>query len=386
MREAPVVAVWKSRLLPYSETFVRNQCDALRRYTPVAVGALRVDSPLARDTDRIAWGAGPAGRAALLRFKLTGRSATVTDLLADVGPDLVHAHFGSEGWLVSRPAARLGVPLVVTLHGCDVTSGPTGRGPKAARNRWLLRDLFDRADLVIAVSDFIRDRAVALGADPARVVTSYVGIPVPPDPQPVPPEWDVLFVGRLVAAKGVEDVIEAAAMVTSRRRPRCLFIGSGPLKEHLSGLAAARRVDAAFVGARPSAAVSAAMARSRVFVAPSRGTPAGSAEGLGMVFLEAAAHRLPVVAYRHGGVPEAVADGIGGLLCAEGDVPALAANLSRLLDDDGLRERLGHAGRARVVERFDITGRTAALERLYDRVLGATAPAARHPHRTELPA
>jgi glycosyltransferase involved in cell wall biosynthesis len=103
-----------------------------------------------------------------------------------------------------------------------------------------------------------------------------------------------------------------------------------------------------------------------------------------MVFLEAAAHRLPVVAYRHGGVPEAVADGVGGLLCAEGDVPALAAKLSRLLDDDALRERLGRAARARVVERFDITERTAALERLYDRVLDATAPTALRPLRTEL--
>ena len=98
------------------------------------------------------------------------------------------------------------------------------------------------------------------------------------------------------------------------------------------------------MGHRPPAEVHADLARGGVFCGPSRRTAAGAVEGLGTVFLEAAAHGLAVAAYRSGGVPEAVADGTTGLLAPEGDVPALARALCALLDDPALARRLGEAG------------------------------------------
>src|SRR5262249_55124800 len=111
-----VVAGWRSLLLPGSETFIRNQADALTRWRPAFVGALKVHSALARDTDAIAYPSGPRGTAAFLQLRATGASARLTRLIAAQRPALVHAHFAGDGWLVSRTAGRLGRPLPLTLH------------------------------------------------------------------------------------------------------------------------------------------------------------------------------------------------------------------------------------------------------------------------------
>ena len=78
---------------------------------------------------------------------------------------------------------------------------------------------------------------------------------------------------------------------------------------------------------------------------------------------------------QHSGIPEAVVDGETGLLSAEGDRVGLAANLSRLLGDERLRDRLGQQARALMTARFDLTKQTARLEDIYDEV------AAAHPAR-----
>ena len=88
------------------------------------------------------------------------------------------------------------------------------------------------------------------------------------------------------------------------------------------------------------------------------------------MYLEAALHGVPAVAYDSGGVREAVLSGITGLLAPEGDTAALTAHLTTLLTDPGLAARLGRAGRARIVRDFDVVAQTAELERIYDRVAG----------------
>ena len=75
-------------------------------------------------------------------------------------------------------------------------------------------------------------------------------------------------------------------------------------------------------------------------------------EGLGVSLLQASAARVPIIASRAGGMPEAVRDGDNGVLVAPGDVPALAAAMNRLLDDAPLRARMGEAGRALVLREF----------------------------------
>lgn len=89
-----------------------------------------------------------------------------------------------------------------------------------------------------------------------------------------------------------------------------------------------------------------------------------------MVFLEAARAGRPVIAYDHGGVGEAVVDGVTGVLVPEGDTAALADAIVQLLGDPELRSKMGEAGRRRVAEDFDIRTCTSDLEDEFDRVAG----------------
>lgn len=361
-----VVVIWRSGLLSGSETFIRNHGTALTRWRPVFMGATRVASPLAADGDVIAYPAGRRGRLEFLRLRLTGRSSRIVALLRRLRPAVVHAHFGGDGWLISASAQRLGVPLVVTVHGHDVTRQPASTGPHGVRYRRNLRQAFERATVVIAVSEFIRGRAIALGADPAKVRVHYTGVPVPPAPPEQPKLWDLMFVGRFVEKKGVDDLLEAVALLDSR--PRALLIGSGPLEAGLRERAAALGVNATFLGAQDPAAVSAYMAQSKIFVSPSRTAADGDTEGLPTTILEAATMRLPTVSTYHSGIPEAVVHGETGLLCAEGDRAALAANIGTLLADEELRTRLGEAARRHVEQHFDLAKQTLLLEELYTRL------------------
>lgn len=379
----PGVAVFRVQLLPGSETFIRDQADALSGWRPVTVGALRVDSPLARADDLVLYDV-PAGcrrglrdRAALLFAEWTGIAPRLTRTLRALRDEgevrVVHAHFAKDAWLVARAARRAGLPLVVTCHGYDVTSLAARRGIAGAAYRWRARRVLSGADAVVAVSGFIAERARELGASAPRV--AYTGVRLagrrsPEDiGEPGPGSSDIVFVGRLVPKKGVDDLLRAIPRVSRNlaREVRVLVVGDGPLLPELRELTVRLGIgdSVVFAGALPPAAVDAAMASSRVFCGPSRTAPDGDSEGFGQVFLEAARSGLPVVSRRHGGVPEAVAHGTTGLLSAPGDDAALAGDLTALLGDDLLRERMGAAGRRRATVEFDMGRCVRALEDVY---------------------
>ncbi len=357
------VVIWRSALLSGSETFVRNHGAALTTWHPTFLGATKVDSPLAADTDVIAYPGAGSGRRAFLRLRLTGASPRLHGVLAQLRPDVVHAHFGGDAWLVSGAAARLGVPLVVTVHGHDVTRQPAAGGLRGLRYRRNLRAVFARATVIIAVSRHIRARAIACGADPAKVRVHYTGVPLPAAPPAAGKRWDVLFVGRFVEKKGADDLVEALAGLDGAR---AAFVGTGPLEPAVRARAAALGLDATFLGAQDPAAVARHMAQAKVLAVPSRTAPDGDAEGLPTTILEAAALGVPAVATRHSGIPEAVRHGETGLLGAERDRAALAANLRALLSDDALRERLGRQAQLHVAAEFDLARQSRRLEELYD--------------------
>ncbi len=371
------VVIWRSCLLPGSETFIRNQGGALTRWRPTYLGAVKVASSLARDTDVIAYPGTPRGRYGWFMLRLSGTSSRLRGLLGDLRPAVVHAHFGGDGWLISRAAARLGVPLVITLHGLDVTRQARAAGLRGARHRRNLRAAFDRATLVIAVSEFIRGKALELGADPAKVRVHHTGVAIGPPPVAVPAIWDIIFVGRFVEKKGLDDLVEAVGLIRGVR-PRILLIGAGPLEEPIRRRAAELDLDATFLGAQDPAVVTRCMAESKVFVSPSKTAPNGDTEGLPTTVLEAGSLGLPTVSTYHSGIPEAVVHGETGLLCAEGDRAALARHIEQLLTDDALRIRLGRQARRHTEAHFDLHRQTRLLEELYETAAGPDRrPAAR---------
>jgi glycosyltransferase involved in cell wall biosynthesis len=377
--EKPVVAIWRNAWLPPSETFVRNQIAALNGWDVQRVGLIRA-SPSIVEPDFVTM---PAARLTLPiralqwfypRFYRAGFMGLgrAQRHLERHNVRLIHAHFGFDAILASELSRRTDIPLVVTFHGYDVTE----RLGTDLRQRWYereLRGVFEQAHTLIGVSDFITSRLIALGAPGEKVVTSYIGVPVSDRPRSDAASG-ICFVGRLIQKKGVDDLLEAVSLLPSPHRSvRVTIVGDGPLRPDFEAQASRLGINADFVGYQPSSEVARLLDDSLLFCGPSKTSTSGGREAFGMVFLEAAGAGIPAVAYRQGGVPEAVADGESGLLVPEGDVVALSAALEDLLSNPDKAALLGRAGRDRVATRFDIRSCTADLERIYDKASASSS-------------
>ncbi len=368
--DLPVAAVWKSNWLPRSETFIQNQMAAMQRWRPVPIGERRIPDGLPVDPHYAPFGWSFTGRVARRVSRGAGHrqyDAVVRGLNAR----LIHAHFGTSAATVLPVARRTGLPLLVTFHGFDLTREPHRQDRTGRRYAARLAEVIDQASALIAVSEFIADLLLQQGADAKKVRLLPIGIPTQAPAPTGEPRQGVLFVGRLVENKGVADLFSAMASLGELGRSVPIdIVGDGPLASPLHDRAAELGLNVHFHGFLDRDAVADKMSRAAIFCAPSKTSLRGDAEGFGMVFLEAALHGLPVVAYRHGGVRESVADGATGLLADEGDTTGLGERLRHLIDDPDEARRLGAAGRARVLAEYDIRSRTAALEQLYDEVAG----------------
>jgi YD repeat-containing protein len=183
-----------------------------------------------------------------------------------------------------------------------------------------------------------------------------------PEPRPAraePPS--VLYASRLVAEKGVDTLLDAAARLPAGVRVR--LAGSGRLEEAVRSRVAAERLPVDVLGPLPPSEVATELRAAAVAVLPALWW-----ENCPMAVLEAAAQGVPVVATAVGGIPELVDDGSTGLLVPPGDADALAGALTRLLDRSGEADRMGRDGWVRVRARHDPEGHVAALQEVYRRV------------------
>ena len=360
------VLVFKETLLPPSETFILAQMRALRGFLPALAGLERAFPSLPLPLEPLLLSrSGPSlsdARAKL--YRRTGTAPFFHRRARGVRPDLIHAHFASGGRSALPLARALSVPLVVTLHGKDVTVGRPKPG--------FYRSVFAEASLFICVSRFIRDRAMEAGFPREKLLVHYIGIDrrtfAPSDP--TPRGQGVLFVGRLVEKKGCEYLVRAMERVQQNHpQSELTIIGDGPLRSCLEALAARLKIRCHFLGTQFEPAVRKALMGARVFCVPSVTAADGDSEGLGMVFAEAQAMGVPVVSTTHGGIPEVVADGFTGLLVPERDHVSLADALARLLGDDVLWQSFHYAALERMEQHFDLELQTAALEKIYSQIL-----------------
>jgi glycosyltransferase involved in cell wall biosynthesis len=365
-----LVAVWKSTWLPASETFVRNQIDSLKAWNAVALGIRKQETSLARTDDRILFGRGLRDIVAAKVLARTGYSRRLSASLKLIRPNLIHAHFANEGMVVMGSARRAGIPLIVTLHGKDATAAPRAPGLRGIYYRYRLRRLFDNAALIVAVSSRLAMLAEELGAENRKLVVHHIGIPMPQDRHGVTAIPELLAVGRMIEKKGFEHLIRAVAMLPDDLQGiPVTIVGDGPLDADLKNLAASSGVAVAFTGFLPPEKVKELMRRGPIVCVPSVVASDGDEEGLPTVAMEAAAEGCAVIAYRHSGLVDAVDHDITGLIVDEGDVVSLAGAIAALIRDPSRAERMGRAGREKMIAEFDIERQTGLLEELYDRVL-----------------
>lgn len=374
--ERPVALTFRSRLFNPSEGFIQAQATGLTRYQPVVAGLKRIGNVDPALSGRLVL---PSSAAERLRFQLLGDVAAMAERVRGSRPAVLHAHFGTDGLLALPLARALGIPLVTTLRGYDINLSRRTL-LRSGRPTWMAyalgrRKLMEGGDLVLAVCDFLRRRAIAAGYPEDRIVTHYNGVDLGRfrPGEGVREEGLILHVANLVTKKGTAQLIQAFADV-KREVPaaRLAILGGGPLEGALRRQAARLGLAGSvhFAGHLRRDEVSEWMRRASVLAVPSTTGASGDAEGLPNVVVEAAASGLPVVATDHAGIPEAVADGVTGLLVPEKDLGALAQAVSALLRDADRRARMAQAARHRAVSRFDGAKQMERLESQYDRLAG----------------
>lgn len=326
------------------------------------------------------------------------RARHVADLCSELHPDIVHVHntWFAQSTSVIDVATDSGAPVVMTLHnyrlGClgsdlfrdnSVCTACVGRSPFAGvvhgcyRNSRVLsavaavevtsarrRRTLSKVDRFVAPSGFMADRLVDIGI-PADRLTVKAHFTADPGPRSAPPSAsdEVLFVGRLTSAKGIQTVLRAWERYSSRHPGsdvlRLVVIGDGPLYAEARE-SAPRGVE--FVGWLSHSDVQERLLTSRAFVFSSEWY-----EPFGMVLIEAMAAGTPVVATT---AADAVA--ITGtpteLTSPAGDAAALSECLTRL-EDDRFVDDAGRAGRVRFESTYTEAAGVAELERLYRSVI-----------------
>jgi glycosyltransferase involved in cell wall biosynthesis len=214
-----------------------------------------------------------------------------------------------------------------------------------------------RARTIVVPSAYLAEIATGWGLDRGRIVVLTNPAPVleAVEPEPLPPGTFV-FAGRLTAQKDLGVAIDAVATLPGAR---LVLVGDGPERDRLERHAAAVGVNGrvAFVGARPRPDVIRHLAGATAALLPS------AWENLPHAAVEALAAGIPVVATAVGGVPEVVHDGENGLLVEPGSPELLAAAMRRVLEEDGLRDRLAAAAAPSVagISRDAVYGRLEEL-------------------------
>ncbi len=300
----------------------------------------------------------PGLRGGIWQLFYFAEAAVLARYLQARGVGHLHNHFATSSASLAMIASEMsGIPYSFTLH------GPADLAAPAA---WRLDEKIARARFVACISRYARAQAmlwsdrrhwpklhvVHCGVDPRRYGGKQVA---------AAPGLALLFVGRLVAAKGLFTLLEALARA-GRPDLRLTLIGDGPERAALEAEARRLGLAARFLGYRGQSEVAEAMRAADALVLPS------FAEGLPVVLMEAGASGLPVIATRLAGVEELVVDGGSGLIVPPGDADALAHAIDRLADmPREAREAMGQRGRARVAAEFDAADAAARLAALFDR-------------------
>jgi glycosyltransferase involved in cell wall biosynthesis len=290
------------------------------------------------------------------------------EFFARSGVDHVHVHFANRAAHTAVFLKEIsGIPFSVTAHGQDFM--------KDLGSDDLLREICAAAEFVAAETDYSRDLLRRRCPDSAaKIHRVYNGIDLERFPAPRSRNGHgiprIVSVGRLVAFKGFDDLIDACAELARRRIDFvCDIIGDGPLRETLQAkikqLDLSSRVN--LLGSLSQGAVLEKLQAVDIFALASTTDAQGATDVFPTVILEAMASARPVVSTRLAGIPELVVDGQTGMLAPPSDSNALAHALEQLLRDPELRLRFGDAGRARIEQDFRIEQTVAPLIEMLER-------------------
>lgn len=261
--------------------------------------------------------------------------------------DLLHVHglFFHASLAAAVLGRRTGIPIVTTAHVGSLASIGGVQGQLSSfYERSVGRFILGSSHQIIAVSEAVAEHVRGLGAADGKLTVVANGVDMArhagADRCDETRPRRIVFVGRLIANKGPQFLLDALPGVVSRfPDAECWFAGDGPMRRDLERRVREQRLEGKvrFLGERDD--VPELLSQCDVLVRPSL------SEGLPLAVLEAMASGLAVVATRVGGTPELVEDGVTGFLIDPGDRGALGERLCRLLADRELCQAMGERGR-----------------------------------------
>ena len=294
--------------------------------------------------------------------------------------DHVHVHFANRAAHTAMFLKEIsGIPFSVTAHGQDFM--------KDLGNDDLLREICAAAEFVAAETDYSRDLLRQRCPNSAtKIYRVYNGMDLTRFParryemseDTVP---RIISIGRLVAFKGFEYLIDACAELARRGLNfTCEIIGDGPLRGDLE--ARIRKLNLSdrvhLLGSLSQGGVLERLWAADIFALPSVTDPQGASDVFPTVIIEAMAAARPVVSTHLAGIPESVVHGETGLLVPPENTMALAEALGRLIQDPKLRLHYGRAGRERIEQHFRIEYTVAPLIELLQKTPSASQRKAIH--------
>jgi colanic acid/amylovoran biosynthesis glycosyltransferase len=288
--------------------------------------------------------------------------------------ELLHIYFGHIAVHLLPLIQTWVKPSIVSFHGADV-----GVDLKKSAYLSATRDMLSAVRRVLVRSGSLRRALIQIGCSPEKIEVQRTGIPLTEFPfhdrsAPAKGEWRLVQASRLIEKKGLKTTLHAFAHFRKVfPNAKLVIAGEGPQKDELAGFAGQLKLAGAvqFAGFVSQAKLRELFNSSHLFVHPSETAADGNQEGVPNSMLEAMASGLPVFATRHGGIPEAVENGVNGILVPERDHESLGRALIDLAKAPEQLRTMGRAAAESVAREFDQSIQTGRLEEIYLREIAA---------------
>lgn len=385
MSDSPVVASYCTTFLKREMAHIYRQVTGLRTFRTFVMAKSRLNAERYPfdDVELV----GRPTKNFLRRFYLKyilrteavvyrGEFQVLDGILRRRGAQLMHIYFGHTGVHLLPFIKAWDKPCLVSFHGADIAVREHQPGYEAQ-----LRELLQTVPLVLARSESLRQRLLQLGCPEDRLAINRTGVPLDQFPfvarqAPVGGAWQIVQACRLIPKKGLVTSIHGFAMFRDRH-PKATFViaGDGPMRGELKALVSRLGLEdcVLFPGFLSQAKLHELYLTSHIFSHPSELMADSNQEGVPNSMLEAMSTGLPVVATLHGGIPEAVENGVSGFLVEEKNPQAVCDALCRIADSGDEWLRMGREGSEFITRNFEQHAQIEHLEAQYARVLRQAA-------------
>lgn len=296
--------------------------------------------------------------------------------LSRIDASALHIYFGQIAVHLLPLIRAWKKPSIVSFHGADVTVEMNKPGYREAT-----RQMLNAVKLVLVRSESLRRALTELGCDETKIALQRTGIPLEEFPfrqRSFPSrsrgsEWRLVQAGRLIEKKGLPVTLSAFAVFLDRYPNATLTIaGEGPLLDELHRLTRELNIEerVSFIGFVSQEQLREIYYRSHIFLHPSQTGRDGNQEGIPNSMLEAMASGLPVFATEHSGIPEAIENGVSGVLVPEHDHEALSRALLSATQDLIFLSRIARSASEVVRKNFDLRTQARRLDDIYLQIIG----------------